>query len=150
MFCKRCGAEHPDGTRFCSFCGTSMIDRNNNYDPRYGQAQQNGYQNQYNQQDPYQQYNNGQNMYQNPYDPYYRAPVSNNGRGLAIASLVLGILSIFVFAVIAGPLGIIFGCMAKSNGYRGAMATAGIVCGIIGVVSWILMLVVCPDLMFAF
>lgn len=68
------------------------------------------------------------------------------GKGFAIASMVLGIVSFFCFAVITGVLGIIFGGVAKSKGYRGGMATAGIVCGIIGVVAWFLMMILIPDL----
>lgn len=54
--------------------------------------------------------------------------------GYAIASLVLGILSFFCFGIIAGGLAIVFAAIAKSNGNKSGMATAGLVCGIIGVV----------------
>ena len=61
--------------------------------------------------------------------------------GLDIAALVCGILSIFLFPIIFGTLGIILGAVSKNKGSKSGMATAGIVCGIIGIVGWILMLV---------
>lgn len=75
---------------------------------------------------------------------YLTAPAANteSGNGFAIASLVLGIVSIFCFAIITGTLGIVFGYMAKSKGYKGGMATAGIVCGIIGIAAWAIMLII--------
>ena len=86
--------------------------------------------------------------YQQPYygapQPTYNyappAPVAQPGKGLAIASLVCGIVSLLCFPAITGTLGIIFGGVAKSKGFHGGMATAGIVCGVIGVAAWIIML----------
>jgi hypothetical protein len=69
--------------------------------------------------------------------PYYQAPPNAGTNGLAIASLVLGILWIYWIGSI---LAIIFGYMARkqiaeSGGIQqgGGMATAGIVLGWIGV-----------------
>lgn len=72
--------------------------------------------------------------------PAYPTPVQQPGKGFAIASMVLGIVSFFCFAFITGLLGIVFGGVAKSKGSRSSMATAGIVCGVIGVALWLLML----------
>lgn len=66
---------------------------------------------------------------------------SNAGKGFAIASLICGIVSLFCFAIITGVLGIVFGSVAKGKGFRGGMATAGIVCGVIGIVSWLIMII---------
>ena len=66
---------------------------------------------------------------------------TDNGKNFAIASLVLGIVSIFCFGIIVGTLAIVFSRMAKSKGYPGGMATAGFVCGIIGLVGWALSMV---------
>lgn len=66
---------------------------------------------------------------------------TDNGKGFAIASLVLGIVSIFCFAIITGTLAIVFSRMAKSKGYPGGMATAGLVCGIIGLIGWVISMV---------
>ena len=77
---------------------------------------------------------------------YTAAPAANTampGKGLAIAGMILGIISLLCFPYITGTLGIIFGGIAKSKGCTSGMATAGIVCGVIGVALWLLMLVAC-------
>lgn len=112
MFCNKCGANLPDGTTFCPNCGTPLANSGPVY-PGYNPMQQ----------------------------PGYPAPVNQPGKGLAVAALVMGILSFLCFPVITGALGIIFGGVAKSKGYQGGMATAGIVCGAIGIALWLLMLV---------
>lgn len=80
--------------------------------------------------------------------PYGAAPYGGMvsptppGKGLQIASLVLGILSLIVFlswiALICGILAIILGAVGRSKakkvGAPTALGTAGIVCGAIGVV----------------
>ena len=65
------------------------------------------------------------------------------GLGLAIASMVLGIISLLCFPYITGVLAVIFGAVAKNKGCRSGMATAGIVCGIVGVALWVVMLFAC-------
>lgn len=57
-------------------------------------------------------------------------------KGLSIASMVLGIISIVAFcstwiAIICSILAIIFGVIGKKKGGAG-MAKAGLICGIIG------------------
>jgi hypothetical protein len=66
--------------------------------------------------------------------------------GKAIAALVLGIVSLFIFGVIAGVIAVVLAVQARkeidadpSLGGRG-MATAGLVLGIIGIVLWALVL----------
>ena len=60
------------------------------------------------------------------------------GKGKAIASLVLGICAMLIpipfLDVILGVVGIVLAVMAKKEGYTGGMATAGLVCSIIGTV----------------
>jgi len=75
------------------------------------------------QQQPYQY----QQQYQQPYQQPYKPPAN----GLAIASMVLGIVSFICYGIVTGPLAIIFGAVAKSKGNTGKMATAGLVLGII-------------------
>ncbi|MFN8104660.1 MAG: DUF4190 domain-containing protein [Acidimicrobiia bacterium] len=73
--------------------------------------------------------------------PYAMVSPTPPGRGQQIAGLVLGIVSLLVFlswiALICGVLAIIFGTIgrskAKAVGAPTAMGTAGIVCGSIGV-----------------
>lgn len=91
---------------------------------------------------PYQQ--PGRPPYPTSYTPY---PVSmpEPGRGTAIASLVLGIVSIvfmasIVIPIICGIIGLVLGCTAKSRG-QGGLAIAGIVLSCIGLAMGILFIV---------
>jgi len=67
--------------------------------------------------------------------------------GLAIAALVCGIAGLLLFAIVLGPLALIFGLQARrkikeSNGaLKGdGMALAGVILGPIDVVLWLLIL----------
>ena len=116
---------------------------------------QNNGQNQAPNQNGYQQAQNGyqqqQNGYQQPqgfqgYQPVQPMKPVIPGHGFAIASLVLGIVSFFCFAIITGILAIVFGAIAKNKGNTEGKATAGIVCGVIGVALYIFMLVFMSEL----
>lgn len=82
-----------------------------------------------------------------PYPPAPKQPAS----GLAVVSLVLGILSILFFCIwwIAIPLGalaIILGVVARNQARRGeaggeTLARAGLICGIVGVLLGLLLVV---------
>ena len=144
MVCKNCGFDNNDQSKFCVSCGTVLdqpIEETAEQpveQPTSEQSQQPNYQQPYNQQ----QYNG-----YNPYAPQqYKAP----GKGFAIAAMVLGIVSFFCTPIVTGVLGIIFGCVAKSKGYRGGMATAGIVCGILGLIGWVLTITVFNNLITEF
>lgn len=105
------------------------------------------------QQDSYYQQGNPYDRppyYQQQNNPYMRTPSSQPGYGMAVASMVLGIVSFFVASLITGCLGIIFGAVAKSKGSRSPMATAGIVCGIISVILGIILMIVNRSLFFYF
>lgn len=82
------------------------------------------------------------NIFMPPQQTYYYPPkVKEPGRGFAIASMVLGILSVVLGHLILGILAIIFGGVAKSKGSYSRMATAGIVCGVIGCILYFLYLI---------
>ena len=76
---------------------------------------------------------------------------SQPGKGAAVASLVLGILSVVcwffnVFAfigVICGIVGLILASVAKKNGFVGGVRTAGLVLSIIGLVGSGIIFVAC-------
>ncbi len=145
MMCNRCGAENQAGTRFCTNCGADLMEQTQaeqqaiSQQPTYQQAD---YQQPNYQQPTYQQQYQQQYQQPNYQQPMYQQPMANTdpGRGLAIASLVLGIVSFLCFPAITGVLGIVFGGIAKSKGSKSPMAVAGIVCGAIGIVLWIVML----------
>lgn len=104
--------------------------------------QQQGYQQQGYQQQGYQQQGYQQQGYQQPVYPQYVPAQPIPGKGLGIASMVLGIVSLWLCAAfIPALLAIIFGAVSKNKGYKGGMATAGIVCGIISVVLFFIYII---------
>lgn len=130
MICRHCGTSNPEGATSCINCGAGLEDSSSQNS--YGTSNYSQYD--YNQS----QYN--QYTYNQPYQNTYtnNQPQPKPGTGLAIASMVCGIISFFCFAYIMGILGIVFGAVAKSKGCKSGMATAGIVCGILGIVLWLL------------
>ena len=161
MECKKCGTQNQDTAKFCSGCGADLslqnagegLDMNAQQQVAYTAPQQNqnyqqntnyGYApNQGQPQNPNYGYAPNQGQPQNPNYGYapVQPPVADPGKGMAIAAMVLGIISFFCFPAITGALGIIFGCVAKGKGSRSGMAIAGIICGAIGIALWLLMLI---------
>ena len=111
----------------------------------YGQPQQPAYPQQ--PQPSYQQPGYTPNAYAST--PYQQPGAPQPGKGMAITSLVLGIVSIvfwFFFTpggVICGIVGLILGIMAKSKGFSGGMQTGGLVTSIIGTALCAISLVAC-------
>lgn len=121
MNCPNCGTDNPYGSTYCSGCGAPISA-----------------------QPPYSPYNAGPTPpYGQPYappSPYCGAPTYEQpAKGMSIASLVLGIISIFLIPIITGPLAIIFAGVAKSKGNTQKITTAGLVTGIVGVAGWLLL-----------
>lgn len=116
-FCTRCGTQNPDYATSCSNCGTALTPTAAAPTPAYGAPA-----------------------------PTPVAPVAEPGKGLAIASLVCGIVSFFCFGFILGILAVIFGGVAKSKGFTGGMATAGIVLGIIGLATYVILIISCGSI----
>lgn len=71
----------------------------------------------------------------------YTSETNNDNIGMSVASLVLGIVGLIIFAVPCGVLAIIFAVLAKKKGKNG-MATAGLVLGIIDAAFGILYIIV--------
>lgn len=112
MICPNCGFQNNDGVAFCSNCGAPVAPA------AQPQVQ-------------------AQPVYQ---QPVYQQPVAAKvpGKGMGIASLVLGLCGILIYPLICGILAVSFGGVARSKGYKGGMATAGIVLGVIDLAFWLL------------
>ena len=69
---------------------------------------------------------------------------TSRSNGIAIAGLVCGIIGLFLFNIILGPLAIIFGGVGLSRARRGApssgMARAAVILGIVDLVVFALIL----------
>ncbi|MBE6923823.1 MAG: hypothetical protein E7466_01095 [Ruminococcaceae bacterium] len=144
MICPNCGTDNPYGSTYCSDCGAPISALppqapHSPYDagptPPYGS---------YHMTPPpsYGSYSGAPTPpYGHPYSPPYGSTSTDvqPAKGLSIAALVLGIISIFLFPIITGTLAIIFAGVAKSKGNTHKMTTAGLVTGIIGVAGWILL-----------
>jgi hypothetical protein len=77
-----------------------------------------------------------------PYAPYPQQPYgAAAGDGAATASIVCGAIGIFVFGLILGIIAIVQGNKAKSLGYRGGKATAGIVLGVLDLIGWAVIII---------
>lgn len=99
---------------------------------QYQQPQQNNY---YNNQGYQQPYNN--------YQPPVPTQPKDNSKNLAIASLVLGIVSFFCCGSVCSIVGIVLGAVSrKKKPNENGMATAGIVLSIIALVLWAIYFVV--------
>ena len=76
--------------------------------------------------------------------PPTQAPqyVSRAGRhtGMGTASLVLGIVGFFFFAIILGPLAIILGAIAWGKD-KDNLGLAGLILGLIGFILWIIFVI---------
>ena len=72
-------------------------------------------------------------------EPQASEPTGSNGNGMAIASMVLGIVGLFIFGLPCGILAIIFAVLSKKK-IKSGKATAGLVLGIIDVAAWALIM----------
>jgi hypothetical protein len=65
--------------------------------------------------------------------------------GMAVAGLVCGIVGLFVFAIVLGPLAIVFGAVGIARARAGAagrtMATWAIGLGVVDLVLWIVLFI---------
>lgn len=68
-------------------------------------------------------------------------PVKQPGDGKATGSLICGIISLFFAGIILGIVAVVMGVQAKKEGFVGGKATAGIVLGVIGIASAVLLLI---------
>ena len=149
MICQNCGATISDGTVFCEHCGAQVSaaapQQPVYQQPVYQQPQQPVYQ---------------QPVYQQPQQPVYQQPAyqkapSVPGKGLGIASMVIGIVALALgiclgwVGVIASIVAIAMGGVglnkAKAVGAKNGMAVAGLVCSIIALAFDIIWIVAIAD-----
>ena len=120
MQCPACGSDNPNVARFCSACGT----RFEAVKPKESEA-----------------------VLAAGSGPSAETPAK--GKGLSVASLVLGVLSIFPFSFLTGIPAIITGAIALAQKRLGrGMAIAGVVLGAIGttaVTAGIILALIIPN-----
>lgn len=108
-----------------------------------GQPQQNGYQS--TTQNPYGQPNGAAYQQQNVYNAQ---PVEKESQGMAIAGMVLGILSLVCcctgyVALVAGIVGFVLSLIALIQKKPGkGMAIAGIVCASVSIIMLVVMIII--------
>jgi hypothetical protein len=82
-------------------------------------------------------------MYPQYSQPQY-PPVQQEPKGLAVTSMVLGICSLVIpfVGIITGVLAIVFGGVSRNHNEGGrGMAIAGIVCGIVALVGYLIWII---------
>ncbi len=141
MICKNCGHENSDNSKFCSVCG-AQLDPNNNVIKCSNCGQENDANN---------------NVCINCGTPLPKNIVQSNNivsstkqsSTLAIVSLILGIVSLVLgivcccvpyLATVLGPVAIVVSIISIRKG-GGSKAIAGLVCGIIGFILGLSMLI---------
>ena len=115
MFCKKCGAELAEGTKFCSSCGAEVVNETET------------------------QPTETQNVAEQPVQT--KAKFS----GLAIAGFVLSLVGLIIFGIPCGVMGIIFTSISfkeiSTKNLRGkGLAIAGLVISILDVVLTLMIL----------
>lgn len=149
MFCTKCGANNPDGAFCCTSCGSPLNQPQAPQQPVYQAPQQPVYQ------APQQPVYQAQPVYNDPMKPVIPA------KGLAITSMVLGIVSLALFCLwyLALPcaiVGVILGGIAmnkaKMAGVKSNMAIAGVACSCVAlgvaIVFTLIAVISCNSLMY--
>ena len=141
--CSNCGNFVEDNAKFCTSCGQTITE------PVYNQPQQPNYtqpQQPYYNQPQQPNYNQPQQPVYNPQPTYYNNNQMNPSTGKAVASLVLGILSFFLFGIVFSIIGYILGNSylkdPRSNPAGFGMAKAGKICSLITMIIWIVVIVI--------
>ncbi|MCL2376973.1 MAG: DUF4190 domain-containing protein [Defluviitaleaceae bacterium] len=79
------------------------------------------------------------------------APAPEQGKGLAIASLILGCIGLVFswlmgFAGLPALIGLILAIVAKKKGFSGGLGTAGLIVSIVAIVLNLIIFIACSAL----
>jgi len=126
MFCKNCGAQQPDNSKFCTSCGSSIAAAQQPIQQPVQSA-------------PQQQFSQAQQSQQQFSQPIVAQQMTQAGDGEATTSLICGIAGLVlcwipIIGLILNILAIVFARKAKGKGSIGAKATIGMVLGIVAIV----------------
>ncbi len=77
-----------------------------------------------------------------PAGGYVAAPAEAGGFGLAIASLICGIVGLFLCNILLGPAAIITGALGARQKAHRTMAVIGLVLGILDVIIFVVVIIV--------
>lgn len=157
MICPNCGHTNSDDATFCTSCGQrfappvaaepapTYTEQTSNPQQAYTESQNTNPN--YTQAEPHTTYNNASAYGQTTYTPSPNTEPTSSSNGFAVASLVLGIVSV-IFSVLlpfitlpASVVGLIMGIMAMKRPYGKGMSIAGIVLNSLGILSSILFLI---------
>lgn len=153
-FCTNCGQSLPENAKACPNCGTFVegaVPEAPVQDTTYTAPESFSAEPQSNYASAQSYHTDTQNPYnaQQPYNVYTQ-PQQVPGRGMGIASLILGIVSLVFFCLPylglpCGIAGLILGCMANSKakqaGMKNGVALGGIITSSIGLAINLLILV---------
>lgn len=131
MKCSNCGNEFDVGI-FCPKCG---------FKNEQQEVNDNG--NQENTETVFQSNTNKELYITNNVTSTENTNNSNAGKGLAIVSLIMGILSILTIGAFIIPeiLGIVFAFVSKKGGEMRGIAKAGLICSIVSIVLLVLVVI---------
>jgi hypothetical protein len=129
MFCSNCGKENSDDARFCASCGNPITDTPpQQYTPPPPQYAP-----------PQPQYAPPQ--YTSPQQQTAQPAAAKHTSGLAVTSLVFGIIGGVLFAIIFGAIAL--GQIRKNPNLSGrGLAVAGLILGILWMVILVIIIMV--------
>lgn len=125
MKCKNCGAEFNEGI-FCPECGT-RVDEDTNSEKNITAE---------NQTKPSEQVKLQEDDKRAEIETVNSPKKKSNGKGMAIASLIMGILSICSLGGLLIPeiLGIVFAFKSKKGEKMSGIAKAGFICSVLSII----------------
>lgn len=137
-YCSNCGAEIPEGVKFCPECGEPVKMQAGTRDSYHNQGmpERGSQRNEYRRTDSYnsRNYSGGNNSYE------------EQGHGLAIGSLVCGIIGVVCWffgygsflSIILGIVGLVLAGNSKKDGNTEGTRTAGFILSLIALIGGVI------------